>query len=87
MDENQLLEQEKRENRRLRRKKSQRKAYLTMVLLLVVLTAVTVLGVSLFRNMQQEELLHSQEKIDEMLGSEEALPTMEPMLGTPTPSP
>ena len=87
MDENQILEQEKRENRRLRRKKSQRKAYLTMTLLLVVLVAATVLGVGLFRSMQQEELLHSQEKIDEMLGSEEALPTMEPMMGTPTPSP
>ena len=87
MDENQILEQEKRENRRLRRKKSQRKAYLTMTLFLVVLVAATVLGIGLFRNMQQEELLHSQEKIDEMLGSEEALPTMEPMMGTPTPSP
>lgn len=87
MDDKQQLQQDRREARRKRRMKNQAMAYIVLVLFITVLAAGIVLGVrQLTAGRQAEEAAHqdSQDALEELLASEEAITTPEP---TPEPVP
>ncbi len=86
MEDNQNLELEKREERRRRRKRSQTIAYLTTLLIFVAVVTCVFFGIRHIGSAKQEQLQDSQEKIDEMIGKEEALATLPPVVGTPEPT-
>lgn len=82
MDDKSVRQQEKREARRKRRIRNQVIAYTALVILVVAAAVGVVFGADFLTAMRQEEEQRqqeeSQDKIDDILASEEVIPTPEP---------
>lgn len=84
MEQNKLSQEERRELRRKRRKRSQIAAYMTVIALIIVFAVGIVCGVRTLTEKNEQQELAQQNKVDEMIGTEEVLQTPTP---TPTPTP
>lgn len=71
-------EQEKRELRRKRRKRNQIVAYITVILMIVLLAAGIVAGVKYLTAEQDAKETEQQNRVEELLATEEELPSPEP---------
>lgn len=81
MEENKLTQQEKREVRRKRRLRNQAAAYVTVIVLILIAAAGIVFGVGKLtagREAAEREAQASQEALNQMLASEEAIPEPDP---------
>lgn len=78
MEQNTMSQEEKRELRRKRRQRNQIAAYLTVIVLLIILAVGIVLGVKNLTEKSEQKTAEQQNKVEEMLGTEETLQTPEP---------
>lgn len=71
-------QQEKREFRRKRRRRNQIAAYITVIIMIAAVAVGIVLGVKILTEKSREQEMEQQNKLDEMLASEETIQVPEP---------
>ena len=78
MEQNTMSQEEKRELRRKRRQRNQIAAYLTVIVFIIIVAVGIVFGVKTLTEKSEQKVAEQQDKLEEMLGTEETLQTPEP---------
>lgn len=79
MEQNNLNQQEKREERRKRRQRNQIAAYVTIIIMIIVIAVGIVMGVRYLTENNREQIQNQQEELEQILQTEETIPTPEPI--------